>query len=131
MDICNRTLGRGEDIINDCPFPCSSSALSLLQAEQRMEEYDIIVQTTSVGMSPDTNSMPVQAARIKKGAFISDIIYNPLETNIIKAFRRMGGYGENGIGMFVHQGALAFELWTGIKPDSNRMRKIVQQQLGG
>ncbi|RIW37615.1 shikimate dehydrogenase [Bacillus salacetis] len=131
IDICNRTSERGKDIINECVYPCSSAALSLQKAEQGLEKYDIIVQTTSVGMYPDTDEMPLHVTRIKKGAFISDIIYNPRETAIIKAFRGLGGKGVNGIGMFVHQGALAFELWTGIKPDSNRMRKIVQQQLGG
>jgi shikimate dehydrogenase len=131
IDICNRTPGRGDDIIKGCPFPCNSAALSLHHAEQGMEKYDIIIQTTSVGMYPDTNAMPLDVTRIKEGAFISDIIYNPLETNIIKTFDRLGGQGDNGIGMFVHQGALAFELWTGIIPDSDRMRKIVQQQLGG
>ncbi|WP_421380001.1 shikimate dehydrogenase [Bacillus salacetis] len=131
IDICNRTPERGENIIKDCPFTCTSASLSLQQAEQGMEKYDIIVQTTSVGMYPDTNAMPVNVNRIKEGAFISDIIYNPLDTKIIKTFRRLGGQGDNGIGMFVHQGALAFELWTGIKPDTDRMRTIVQQQLGG
>ncbi|WP_409251441.1 shikimate dehydrogenase [Bacillus sp. SCS-153A] len=131
IDICNRTIEKGEDIIKDCPFPCTSASLSLKQAEQAMENYDIIVQTTSVGMYPDINAMPLNVTRIKEGAFISDIIYNPLETNIIKTFRRLGGEGDNGIGMFVHQGALAFELWTGITPDSDRMKRIVQQQLGG
>jgi shikimate dehydrogenase len=131
IDICNRTPGRGEDIIKDCPFTCISAVLSLQQAEQGMEKYDIIIQTTSVGMYPNVNAMPINVNRIKKGAFISDIIYNPLETKIIKTFRRLGGQGENGIGMFVHQGALAFELWTGITPDSDRMRKMVLQQLGG
>lgn len=131
IDICNRTPEKGEDIIKDCPFPCTSASLSLQQAEQSMELYDIIVQTTSVGMHPETNAMPLNVTRIKEGAFISDIIYNPLETKIMKTFRALGGKGDNGIGMFVHQGALAFELWTGIIPDSDRMRNIVQQQLGG
>ncbi|MGF2617167.1 shikimate dehydrogenase [Rossellomorea vietnamensis] len=131
IDICNRTTGRGEDIIKECPFECSASSLSLYQAEQTLENYDIIVQTTSVGMYPEVNAMPVKVEKIKKGAFVSDIIYNPLRTKLIRRFRELGGQGDNGIGMFVHQGALAFELWTGVKPDSNRMKNVVQQHLGG
>ncbi|WP_456273959.1 shikimate dehydrogenase [Bacillus sp. AK031] len=131
IDISNRTVSKGENIIKECPFSCQSAALTIQQAQQDLEKYDIIVQTTSVGMYPEIEAMPFEVSRIKEGAFISDIIYNPLSTKMIKTFRSLGGHGENGIGMFVHQGAMAFELWTGIKPDSCRMRKIVQQHLGG
>jgi shikimate dehydrogenase len=131
IDICNRTKGRGEDIIKECPFVCSASSLTLQQAEQNLDNYDIIIQTTSVGMYPDMNAMPISVDKIKKGAFVSDIIYNPLSTKMIRRFQELGGHGDNGIGMFVHQGALAFELWTGITPDSDRMKTIVQQHLGG
>ena len=131
IDISNRTAGKGEDIIKECPFSCISKTLTLQQAEQELEKYDIIVQTTSVGMHPETKNMPLEVRDIKEDAFISDIIYNPLTTKMIQTFRDRGGHGVNGIGMFVHQGALAFELWTGITPDSTRMRKLVQQHLGG
>lgn len=131
IDICNRTPERGEVIIEECPFVCTASSLSLTQAEQTLENYDIIIQTTSVGMFPEVNDVPLKVDKIKKGAFVSDIIYNPPLTKIIRRFRELGGHGENGIGMFVHQGALAFELWTGVKPDSERMKNIVQQHLGG
>lgn len=131
IDICNRTTARGEDIIKECPFACVSKALTLQEAEQEAGKYDIIIQTTSVGMYPETGAMPLNVTRIKDGAFVSDIIYNPFTTKIIDTFRHLGGRGENGIGMFVHQGALAFELWTGVKPDLDRMRNIVQQHLGG
>jgi shikimate dehydrogenase len=131
IDICNRTVAKGEDIIKECPFSCRSAALTIQHAQQELENYDIIVQTTSVGMYPEVDRIPLEVTHIKEGAFISDIIYNPLSTRMINTFRALGGHGENGIGMFVHQGALAFELWTGIKPDSGRMRKIVQQHLGG
>ncbi|MGM0844164.1 MAG: shikimate dehydrogenase [Bacillota bacterium] len=131
IDICNRTRSRGELIISECPFTCTAFSLSLQQAEQTLENYDIIIQTTSVGMYPEVNAIPFKVERIKKDAFVSDIIYNPLSTKIIRKFWELGGQGDNGIGMFVHQGALAFELWTGIVPDSNRMKTIVQQHLGG
>ena len=62
---------------------------------------------------------------------MSDIIYNPFETALIKEAKRKGAQTQNGVGMFVYQGALAFEKWTGLQPDIDRMTTIVTKQLGG
>jgi shikimate dehydrogenase len=66
---------------------------------------------------------------MKEGTVVSDIIYNPLETKWLKEARKRNAIIQNGVGMFVYQGALAFEKWTGIFPDVQRMKKIVIEQL--
>jgi shikimate dehydrogenase len=131
IDLCNRTVDKAEQLISEGKLPVSSCAYSLEEVKQMLGNYDIIINTTSVGMYPNTNESPIMLTNLKKGAVVSDIIYNPLETKLLKEAKRNGATIQNGIGMFVYQGALAFEKWTGVFPDINRMRQIVIQQLGG
>ena len=60
---------------------------------------------------------------------ISDIIYNPLETALIKDAKEKHAQTHTGLGMFIYQGVIAFEKWTGHTPDATEMRKIVLQSL--
>ncbi|KAF0825563.1 shikimate dehydrogenase [Cytobacillus firmus] len=131
LDICNRTPERAEQILNDCPFEVPARVLNRQKAEESLETYDLIVQTTSIGMHPDIGQSPLSAHKLKPGAFVSDIIYNPLQTRLLKEAAVKGAGIQNGIDMFVYQGALAFEMWTGIGPDIERMRHKVLNQLGG
>ncbi|EWG09834.1 shikimate dehydrogenase [Cytobacillus firmus] len=131
LDICNRTPQRAEQIMNDCPFEVPARVLNRQEAEESLETYDLIVQTTSIGMHPEIDQSPLSVHKIKPGAFVSDIIYNPLQTRLLKDAAVKGAGIQNGIDMFVYQGALAFEMWTGIRPDIERMRQKVLNQLGG
>lgn len=131
VDIANRTLARAELLIADCPYPKQSSALTILEAEQSLGEYDLIIQSTSSGMSPDTNAMPLDGKRLRQDAFVSDVIYNPLETKLLIQAKENGTEIQNGVDMLVNQAALAFQLWTGIVPNTHRMKEIVLNKLGG
>ncbi|MHC0035837.1 shikimate dehydrogenase [Pseudoneobacillus sp. C159] len=131
IDICNRTLNKVEGLIEACPYQISSQALTLEQAERDLGQYSIIIQTTQVGMAPDFESIPIRLNELQKGTVVSDIIYNPLETRFLKEAKQNGAIIQNGIEMFVYQGALAFQYWTGVFPDTNRMQQKVLSQLGG
>ncbi|MEH7109556.1 shikimate dehydrogenase [Bacillus sp. JJ1764] len=131
IDIANRTVSKAESLIDDCPYQSSSIALSLEDAGKNMEKYDLIVQTTMIGMAPKTMECPLDLSVIKHQALVCDIIYNPLQTKFLQEAEHKGARIQNGIEMFVYQGALAFEKWTGIFPDVKRMRNMVLKQLGG
>ncbi|RFU65785.1 shikimate dehydrogenase [Peribacillus glennii] len=131
VDIANRTREKAEKLVVDCPYPKNSRALSITEAEQGLGDYDVIIHTTSVGMSPHIDASPIDISNIKKGAFVSDIIYNPLETKFLAEAKSSGADIQNGVGMFAYQAALAFEIWTGIFPDAVRMKEIVLKKLGG
>lgn len=131
IDICNRSVERAEKLILDCPYQGNSTALSLSSAEAGLGKYDLIIQTTSIGMYPDLSSSPISLDALRSDTFVSDIIYNPFETAILTGAKQKGAQIQNGLGMFVYQGALAFERWTGIMPDVERMANTVKKQLGG
>ncbi|WP_050180955.1 shikimate dehydrogenase [Domibacillus robiginosus] len=131
VDIANRTPEKAEELKNRCPYPVETVLLSLEELEKQLGHYDILIQTTSIGMSPKVSETPISVANIRPDAFVSDIIYNPAETMIMKEAKKQGARVQNGLKMFVYQGALAFEKWTGVLPDPKRMQKIVEDKLGG
>lgn len=75
---------------------------------------DLIVNTTSVGMTPDTeDSIITTPEAFRKGQIVFDIVYNPVKTKLLKIAESRGATTINGITMLVEQAAKAFELWTG------------------
>lgn len=131
LDIANRTIVKARELIKDCPYSVSSRAYSFDEASASLEDYDLVVQTTVIGMSPKIDDQPFVLNNIRKQAVFCDIIYNPLETQFLKEAQLKGAIIQNGLDMFVYQGALAFEKWTGRFPDVERMRDNVLKQLGG
>ena len=130
MDIANRTLSAARQIVEDCHNGTPSAMLSLEEAERSVASYDIIIQTTSVGLS-SLHESPISLLGIKEKTVVCDIIYNPLKTKFLREAENNGAIIQTGVEMFVHQAALAFELWTGIMPDSERMKQLVLEKLGG
>lgn len=131
IDICNRSLERAERLVSECPYEGKTKILTCNDASKEIGNYDLVIQTTSVGMHPLVHNLPISLEYLNKNTFVSDIIYNPLETALLKEAKKYGAKVQNGIGMFVYQGALAFEKWTGKAPNIQRMKKTVIKQLRG
>ncbi len=85
---------------------------------------DGVVNATPVGMNGKPG-MPMAAQHILPTLWVADIIYFPPETELLRAARQMGCRTMNGVGMVVGQAALAFEIITGQKADSVRMRTML------
>ena len=93
-------------------------------------DADLVVQTTPLGMTPHTEEMPpVDAAMIKPSAVVYDLIYTPAETRFLREARARGCETINGETMLVAQGAEAFHLWTGIRPDVELMKRVLREEL--
>jgi shikimate dehydrogenase len=85
-----------------------------LEAEALSAAYDLIVNTTPLGMSPDVETCPWPAELpFPPGAGVYDLVYNPFETVLVHQARAAGLRAANGLGMLVNQAAVAFETWTG------------------
>ena len=72
---------------------------------------------------------PVPENALGPGLFIYDLIYNPLETRLLRAARERGARTANGAGMLAHQGALSLELWTGKAAPARLMEQVVLETL--
>jgi shikimate dehydrogenase len=100
--------------------------------ERVLVESDLVVQATSLGMSPNINeTVPLPFECFKPGQTASDIVYNPVETLFLKKASQAGADTVSGLGMLLHQGALAFELWTGIAAPLEVMRAALKKELTG
>lgn len=88
-----------------------------------LKKADILVNATSVGMSPDTDRTPVDSDLLRPGLVVFDIVYNPRETRLIRESEAAGAETISGVEMLVWQGALAFEKWTGQKAPADLMRQ--------
>lgn len=86
-----------------------------------MTTADGLVNATPVGMASFPGS-PVPLALLQSRHWVADIIYFPLETELLRAARAAGCLTMDGSGMAVYQAVRAFELFTGVKPDPKRMR---------
>lgn len=132
LAITNRTLKKAESFnVLANQFNTNLVLLTKEEASSQTNEFDIIINTTSVGMSPHVNELPLSLNAVKEHAIVSDLIYNPIETSFLKVAKKLGAQPLNGVGMFVNQAALSFEYWTGKKPNRKRMEQLVLQQLGG
>lgn len=80
-----------------------------------MQESAILVNATNVGMSPDTEESVVPADLLFPELIVSDIIYNPRETLLLRQANACGCPTFNGLYMLLYQGAASFECWTGKK----------------
>ncbi|MGM0713071.1 shikimate dehydrogenase [Brevibacillus parabrevis] len=99
------------------------------EGKDAIADSSLLINTTSIGMLPNVQETPVPAEWLHPGLTVSDLIYNPLETRLLREAKEIGATVHSGVGMFVNQGALAFELWTGTDAPTDVMREIVLQQL--
>ncbi len=77
--------------------------------------FDIIVNATSLGLNKN-DVINIDFSKIGQKKLFYDVIYNPKETNFLKAGKQLGNITENGKMMFIHQASAAFRIWHGIKP---------------
>ncbi len=91
---------------------------------------DLLVNATSVGMSPQTEMSLVERYLLRSDLTVFDIVYNPLRTRLIRDAEAAGAKTIGGLAMLVHQGALAFELWTRKKAPIQVMRHALERQIG-
>lgn len=95
-----------------------------------LAEAGLVVQATSLGMSPNVGeTVPLSFEAFRPGQVASDLVYNPVETLFLKKAVQAGAAAVSGLGMLLHQGALAFELWTGVPAPLEAMRKVLQKEL--
>lgn len=106
LTVINRTVSNGEKLA--LTLAADFIPISAL----RSLPFDILIQTTSVGMTPHIRQSPVPAALLTPGLLVMDIVYAPLNTRLLKDAADIGCRTINGLSMFIHQAAFQFELWT-------------------
>ncbi len=94
--------------------------------------YDskLIINTTSVGMSPNIDDSPITIADgFRKGQIVFDVVYNPLKTKMLKLASKKGAKTISGMRMFIEQGAKSFEMWTNTQMPKEKVYKSLELYL--
>jgi shikimate dehydrogenase len=94
-----------------------------------VQDASLLVNATPVGMSPNFNDCPVDKDILRPQLVVFDLVYNPLETELLRWAKQAGCMVVPGIDMLVNQGALAFEWWTGVSPPVDIMKRAALEWL--
>ena len=132
--IFNRTKSRAIQLAKDLAEKANVNASGKEFKEgilkKEIQSTDLLINTTPIGMYPNINASPVPLELLHDQLFVFDIIYNPLETKMIKYAKEVGCKFLGGLEMLVSQGALTFEWWTKKVPNKDLMKNIVTEFLG-
>ena len=134
--LVNRTRERAVRLAEKANRQCGRKGVKWVDLEDEagltghLAGADLLVNTTPVGMSPNLGEAPpIPLAAIHAGLLVYDLIYNPVETELLRRARAVGAQTLNGVGMLVHQGAAAFKIWTGVEPPVDVMERAVLEGL--
>ena len=93
---------------------------------------DLLLNATPLGLKPgDPSPLDEKQFSLRQARAVYDMIYNPAETTLLKAAKAAGCRTSNGLGMLLHQGAKAFEIWTGKPAPLDVMRRALEQTIYG
>lgn len=127
--LTNRNIEKGIELVNALRSVSDAEFVPFDQYYQITSKIDLLIHTTPVGMSPNIGESLVPHDWIHDQMIVSDLIYNPGETMLLREAKLKGASTHNGMGMLVHQGALAFEGWTGMKAPVELMKQKLFQSL--
>ncbi|MBY5319053.1 shikimate dehydrogenase [Rhizobium johnstonii] len=121
--LCNRTVSKAESLASH--FGAGVSAHGMNALPELIAECDLLVNTTSLGMIGQP-PLDFDLSPLKKDAIVYDVIYVPLETELIKGAKARGHRSVDGLGMLLHQGVVGFNRWFRIKPEvTGELRQIL------
>ncbi|OCL26921.1 shikimate dehydrogenase [Orenia metallireducens] len=119
------------DDVNNRVDSAKVVVISSKKVDETVVKVDLVVNATPVGMYPKVDVKPVVSAEVlHKNLVVYDLVYNPVETVLLKAAKKAGAKAVSGLGMLLYQGAIAFEIWTGVDAPIKVMRAALEEKLG-
>ena len=125
--LVNRTQTKAEEIAGEIKkqFPSVKVAVGYPKTN-----VDLILNATSLGLKTDDASpLDEKQFSLKQTLAVYDMIYRPAETALLKSAKAAGCKTANGLGMLLHQGAKAFEIWTGQTAPRDVMRRALEENI--
>jgi shikimate dehydrogenase len=135
--IANRSLKNAKNLQNKITSDSSNNSdveiftmQDLYQHKNLLENADLIINATPIGMWPYVNADPLSDYIPHQSQCVFDLIYNPLETKLIQKSKMRKCKAINGLEMLIYQAVAAFKWWTGFNPDVSIMKKAAEEALG-
>lgn len=126
--VVNRSTERGQTLSQElgCGYLPVSSLLRMKAGEL---DADVIINATSLGMYPRDGRTPIPRELLKKGMMVMDIVYEPLQTKLLREAKEKGCVTVDGLEMLIRQGMAQFEIWTGQRLDIGQIKKDLRRTL--
>ena len=136
VTIANRTVSRSLVLarqLTAAHFDCGCGyveAHDLAQIDRLLPEARVLINATTVGMRGVVNGQTlVKASQMHPKLVVFDIVYDPLETPLLREARAAGLQTIDGVKMLVHQGAASFAMWTNVDPPVQIMEAAAREAL--
>lgn len=121
--LSNRSRGRAEALAADLGGPVN--VVNWAERAESLEGCALLVNTTTLGMTGQSN-LDLDLSALPPTALVNDIVYVPLETDLLARARARGNAVVDGLGMLLHQAVPGFEAWFGVRPDvTDELRAFV------
>jgi len=125
IGIKNRTSAKSVEIARMINQLDSKVTGVVVGIEDALGSYDLVINTTSVGMYPDVDNSPIDITLLNESAILFDIVYKPHKTKFILDGEKRGSMVIHGIEMLIYQALIAEEIWLDIKLD----KKVIKDEL--
>ncbi len=127
--VYNRTRQRADALAGEFSDRGNVSAADM--EELRDGSFDVILNTTSVGMHPNTDASPFDGnlPKLTSDTLVFDAIYNPPQTKLLAQAKQAGAKTASGVEMFLRQAAAQFQAWTGQPAPVDVMRSVIEKKL--
>ncbi|MDO8391962.1 MAG: shikimate dehydrogenase [Actinomycetota bacterium] len=119
--VINRTFATAQETVR------LAGVAGVIGSAADVRDADIVVNATSIGMG--SNDLPCDAALLRAGQVVADVVYHPRTTALLVAAAAAGATCIDGLGMLVHQAALQQQLWHGELPDIAAMTAAAEREL--
>jgi len=132
MRIINRTFSRAKQLERRLrakfPKDIASAQLSRKSLSRYIEEADVIVNASSMGMDGKADP-PITEKSLRASQCVFELVYRPQETRLLREAKLAGARTVNGLDQLVHQAACSFELWFGRQAPLHEMRRAIARKL--
>jgi shikimate dehydrogenase len=133
IHIFDRVVECGEKVVSEVNALMHLCTEYVYNSEENLirciDDSDVIINATGMGMINSLDSTPVNKDFLRPGLIVSDLTYNPSKTRLLKEAESQGCTIHNGVGMLIHQGAKAFEIWTGLNAPIELMTEMINEAV--
>ena len=133
LTILNRTLERAQVIaaeVETLGVPACAGSLDRNDVAQAAQKSDLLINTTSLGMTPKTEATPISCNLLRPDCAVYDIVYNPLETRLLREARAIGARGVDGLGMLIYTNVYAARVCADREISAQVMRAEAMRAFG-
>ena len=125
--VANRTLEKAQALVDRHQSVAASTRLRASTLADCGEGFDVVVNASASSLNG--GAIPVGERALRRGALALDMMYGPAAQGFLEWASRMGATGRDGLGMLVEQAGAAFELWRGVRPDTQPVLAALRERM--